>query len=686
MIIKSVFDKRILKKAIWKSFLKLNPVTMIKSPVMFVVLLSVFWGTVVFFVDLPHLSIKEIIFESSLLFWLWGTIIFANFAEAIAEGITTARAKSLRRKKINIRAKRLIHLKNRKKYEVVDAIDLNVDDLVLVEAGDIIPGDGVVIDGIASVNESAITGESAPVIRESGSNRNIVTIGTKIISDWLVIKITSGYEDSFLDKMTQLVETSQRQKTANEMALNDFLIMLTVIFFSLVVALPTFWHYGNIVSGISVKLPFVFLVSIFVCFAPITIAGLSSAIGIAGMNRMIKNNVLVFSNSAIETSGNIDTLLLDKTGTITMGNRQAAEFIAADGVSIAEMAKIALLSSLIDETPEGKSIVELAYKKYGVKKVDLDDLKATFIPFSAQTRMSGINFAKTAIRKGSVEVIKEYLKNFSTSLDQHLEYKAEFIAKKGETPLLVTLNEKVMGIIRLKDVIKPGLKEKFKMMHRLGIKTIMLTGDNYFTTASIAAEAGIDDFIAQADPESKLNLIKKLQNEGHIVAMTGDGSNDSPSLAQADIGIAMSTGTQDAKEAANMIDLDSDPTKVVDVVETGKQLLMTRGALTSFSLLNDLAKYFTILPAIFGVIYPQLDKLNFLHLYSHQSAILSTVIYNAISIVILIPVALKGVYLNRATVNKLLSINTLTYSLFGFFIPFLAIKLLDMFLVAMNIV
>jgi len=683
-------DPKILIPAIWDSVLKLNPRHMIANPVMFVVEIVATLTTVLFVRDLfagaPHLG-----FAFQINLWLWFTVIFANFAEAVAEGRGKAQAASLRKTKTEAAAK--LYDKGSTKWTLVPATQLRQGDVVLVEAGDLIPSDGDVVEGVASVNEAAITGESAPVIRESGGDRSAVTGGTQVISDWIKVKITAAQGSTFIDRMIALVEGAERQKTPNEIALNILLAGMTIIFVFAVATIPSFTAYAG--GSISILV----LVALFVTLIPTTIGALLSAIGIAGMDRLVRFNVLAMSGRAVEAAGDVDTLLLDKTGTITLGNRQATEFLALSGVGERDLADSAQLSSLSDETPEGRSIVVLAKEKYGIRGREMAGLSAQFIPFTAQTRISGIDIDGSSIRKGAVDAVLDYVraqKGIPAPADrdgavaaaiqavgaeqaQQLMTFAERIAKSGGTPLAVAKDGKLLGVIHLKDIVKGGIRERFAALRKMGIRTVMITGDNPLTAAAIAAESGVDDFLAQATPEAKLKLIREEQAKGKLVAMCGDGTNDAPALAQADVGVAMNTGTMAAREAGNMVDLDSDPTKLIEVVEIGKQLLMTRGALTTFSIANDVAKYFAIIPAMFLAFYPQLQSLNVMRLHSPQSAILSAIIFNALIIVALIPLALRGVTYKPVGAASILRRNLLIYGLGGILVPFVGIKLIDLF-------
>ena len=670
----TITDPKILVPAIGQSFKKLNPFELAKNPVMFVVEVVATLTTVLFIRDLltggEHLG-----FAFQIILWLWFTVLFANFAEAVAEGRGKAQAASLRATKTDVVAKKLSDPKKHGSYQSVPAMDLKPGDIVFVEAGDLIPSDGDVIEGVASVNEAAITGESAPVIRESGGDRSAVTGGTLVISDWIVVRITAAQGSTFLDRMIALVEGAQRQKTPNEIALNILLAGMTIIFVFAVATIPSFATYagGNI--------PVLVLVALFVTLIPTTIGALLSAIGIAGMDRLVRFNVLAMSGRAVEAAGDVDTLLLDKTGTITLGNRQAAEFIPLPGVTERELADAAQLASLSDETPEGRSIVVLAKEKYGIRGREMAPLDAHFIPFSAQTRISGINTEGEQIRKGAVDAVVAHVRqstgNPNMPVPRELERGVETIATSGGTPLAVARNGRILGLVHLKDIVKGGIKERFAELRRMGIRTVMITGDNPLTATAIAAEAGVDDFLAQATPENKLQLIRDEQAKGKLVAMCGDGTNDAPALAQADVGVAMNTGTMAAREAGNMIDLDSDPTKLIEVVEIGKQLLITRGALTTFSIANDVAKYFAIIPAMFLAFYPQLQTLNVMRLSTPQSAILSAIIFNALIIIALIPLALRGVTYRPLGASKILTRNLLIYGIGGIAVPFIGIKLID---------
>jgi len=671
-------DPKILWPAIGDAVKKLHPHSMVKNPVMFVVEIVATLTTVLFIRDL-FTGGTNLAFSFQINLWLWFTVLFANFAEAVAEGRGKAQAATLRKTKTDTKAKLL--QREGTNWRWVSASALKPGDVVLVEAGDLIPSDGEVIQGIASVNEAAITGESAPVIRESGGDRSAVTGGTQVISDQIKIKITAAQGSTFLDRMIALVEGAERQKTPNEIALNILLAGMTLIFVFAVATIPSFAAYAG---G---KLSVLVLVALFVTLIPTTIGALLSAIGIAGMDRLVRFNVLAMSGRAVEAAGDVDTLLLDKTGTITLGNRQATEFLALSGIGQRDLADAAQLASLSDETPEGRSIVVLAKEKYAIRGRDMAPLNAQFIPFSAQTRISGIDYDGTSIRKGAVDAVLAYagVTAGASAAVRELNAAAERIAKSGGTPLAVARNKQLLGVIHLKDIVKGGIRERFVALRKMGIRTVMITGDNALTAAAIAAESGVDDFLAQATPEAKLKLIREEQSQGKLVAMCGDGTNDAPALAQADVGVAMNTGTMAAREAGNMVDLDSDPTKLIEIVEIGKQLLMTRGALTTFSIANDVAKYFAIIPAMFIAFYPQLQALNVMHLATPQSAILSAIIFNALIIVALIPLALKGVAYRPTGAASILRRNLLVYGLGGIAVPFAGIKLIDMLISAIGL-
>jgi len=673
----SILDPAILLPAIAGAFRKLDPRTLARNPVMFVVAVVSALCTVLLVRDVVT-GAGNIGFSLQIVIWLWFTVLFANFAEAVAEGRGKAQADSLRRARTETMAK-LLEADN-SNYTMVPGTSLKVGDVVLVEAGDIIPSDGEVIEGVASVNEAAITGESAPVIRESGGDRSAVTGGTQVLSDMIRVRITAAAGSTFLDRMISLVEGAERQKTPNEIALNILLAGMTLIFVLATATIPSFAAFAG---G---SIPLVVLVALFVTLIPTTIGALLSAIGIAGMDRLVRFNVLAMSGRAVEAAGDVDTLLLDKTGTITLGNRQATSFRPIKGVSENELADAAQLASLADETPEGRSIVVLAKEKYGIRGRDMASLNASFVPFTAQTRMSGVDVDGSSIRKGAVDAVLATV-GHSTSSDAVRDIRAisDEIAKSGGTPLAVVRDGKLLGVVQLKDIVKGGIKERFAELRRMGIRTVMITGDNPMTAAAIAAEAGVDDFLAQATPENKLNLIREEQQKGKLVAMCGDGTNDAPALAQADVGVAMNTGTVAAREAGNMVDLDSDPTKLIEIVEIGKQLLMTRGALTTFSIANDIAKYFAIIPAMFLAFYPQLGALNVMGLASPESAILSAIIFNALIIVALIPLSLRGVKYRAVGAGALLSRNLLVYGLGGIIVPFIGIKVIDMTVTAIGL-
>jgi len=687
----TMLDPKIVIPAIKASFTKLDPRLMMKNPVMFVVEIVAALTTVIFLRDLATGG-ANLGFTFQIILWLWFTVLFANFAEAVAEGRGKAQADSLRKTRTESQAKLLSGSDGT--YRLVPGTSLKVGDIVLVEAGDTIPSDGEVIEGVASVNEAAITGESAPVIRESGGDRSAVTGGTQVLSDWIRVRITAAQGSTFIDRMIKLVEGAERQKTPNEIALNILLAGLTIIFVFATVTIPSYASYAG--GQISV----VILVALFVTLIPTTIGALLSAIGIAGMDRLVRFNVLAMSGRAVEAAGDVDTLLLDKTGTITLGNRQATAFRPIRGVTEQDLADAAQLASLADETPEGRSIVVLAKEKYGIRGRDMGELGATFVPFTAQTRMSGVDAGGSSVRKGAVEAILNYINGAAATVasgnvvraiqptaqseaSREIQSIADEIAKSGGTPLAVAKDGRLLGVVQLKDIVKGGIRERFAELRRMGIRTIMITGDNPMTAAAIAAEAGVDDFLAQATPEDKLKLIRDEQAKGKLVAMCGDGTNDAPALAQADVGVAMNTGTQAAREAGNMVDLDSNPTKLIEVVEIGKQLLMTRGALTTFSIANDVAKYFAIIPAMFLAFYPQLNVLNIMHLTSPQSAILSAII--ALIIIALIPLALKGVAYRAIGAGALLRRNLLIYGLGGIIIPFIGIKAIDLVVAAMHL-
>ena len=673
----SIWDPGIVRQATIDALKKLDPRVQVKNPVMFIVEVGSLLTTVIFLQELAG-GTGEPLFTGQVAFWLWFTVLFANFAEAMAEGRGKAQAETLRKTRTETVANRVV-AGEPDRVEQVPAALLRKGDLVMVRAGEFIPADGEIVDGVASVDESAITGESAPVIRESGGDRSAVTGGTRVISDWIEVRVTSDPGHTFLDRMIALVEGASRQRTPNEIALNILLAVLTLVFLLVVVTLQPFAYY----AGTEVPIPI--LVALLVCLIPTTIGALISAIGIAGMDRLVQHNVLAMSGRAVEAAGDVNTLLLDKTGTITLGNRQATEFIPLAGVSDAEVADAAQLASLADETPEGRSIVVLAKDRYRIRGRELGDKDATFVPFAAQTRMSGINIDGREIRKGATDAIEAYVAGNGGTVPPQLREIVDRIARAGGTPLVVAERTRALGVVYLKDIVKGGLRQRFAALRAMGIKTVMITGDNPLTAASIAAEAGVDDFLAQAKPEDKMALIKREQREGKLVAMTGDGTNDAPALAQADVGVAMNTGTTAAKEAGNMVDLDSNPTKLIEIVEIGKQLLMTRGALTTFSIANDVAKYFAIIPAMFILAFPQLAVLNVMRLATPESAILSAVIFNAVIIIGLIPLALKGIPYKPLGAAAVLRRNMLIYGVGGIVLPFVGIKVIDVVLVAIGL-
>ncbi|MBN1076897.1 potassium-transporting ATPase subunit KdpB [Clostridium botulinum] len=679
-------NKKMIKRAIKDSFIKLSPKTQMENPVMFLVYISSILTTILYAVSLVGIRDSKSSFILGITIILWLTVLFANFAEAIAEGRGKAQADSLRAAKKDVEAHKIPSIEKRDEITKVSSALLKKRDIVIVVAGEQVPADGEVIDGAASVDESAITGESAPVIRESGGDRSAVTGGTTVISDWLIIEVTSEAGESFLDKMISMVEGAARKKTPNEIALQILLISLTIIFLLVTVSLYSYSIFSANQAGVVNPISVTSLVALLVCLAPTTIGALLSSIGIAGMSRLNQANVLAMSGRAIEAAGDVDILMLDKTGTITLGNREACEFIPVNGVNENELADAAQLSSLADETPEGRSIVVLAKEKFGIRGRNIRESNMEFIPFTAKTRMSGVNYNNSEIRKGAAETVKDYVISRGGCYSKECDEVVARISNKGGTPLVVAKDNKVLGVVYLKDIIKQGVQEKFADLRKMGIKTIMITGDNPLTAAAIAAEAGVDDFLAEATPEGKLEMIRDFQIKGHLVAMTGDGTNDAPALAQADVAVAMNTGTQAAKEAGNMVDLDSSPTKLIDIVRIGKQLLMTRGSLTTFSIANDLAKYFAIIPALFIGLYPGLSALNIMNLHSAESAIFSAIIYNALIIVALIPLALKGVKYREVSAGKLLSRNLLVYGLGGIIVPFIAIKVIDVLITAIGIV
>lgn len=668
-------------RAVKDSFIKLNPKIQVKNPVMLLVYISAVLTTGLWLLSMFGIKDASAGYTLAIAIILWFTCLFANFAEAIAEGRGKAQADSLRASRKDVEAHRIPSPEQKDKITVVPSASLKKGDIVIVKANEQIPADGEIIEGAASVDESAITGESAPVIREAGGDRSAVTGGTTLLSDWIVIRVTSEAGESFMDKMIAMVEGASRKKTPNEIALQIFLVALSIIFILVTMSLYTYSIFSANQAGIENPTSITTLIALLVCLAPTTIGALLSAIGIAGMSRLNQANVLAMSGRAIEAAGDVDVLLLDKTGTITLGNRQAYAFIPVDGTDERELAEAAQLSSLADETPEGRSVVVLAKEKFGIRGTSVQDKNMTFIPFTANTRMSGVDYNGAEIRKGAADAICTYVKKSGGTVSDECTQVVKQIASQGGTPLVVAKNHKILGVIHLKDIIKHGVKEKFADLRKMGIKTIMITGDNPVTAAAIAAEAGVDDFLAEATPEGKLKMIRDFQTKGHLVAMTGDGTNDAPALAQADVAVAMNSGTQAAKEAGNMVDLDSSPTKLIDIVRIGKQLLMTRGSLTTFSIANDVAKYFAIIPALFMGLYPGLAALNIMGLHSPQSAVLSAIIYNALIIIALIPLALKGVKYREVPAGKLLSHNLLIYGLGGLVAPFVFIKLIDMILV-----
>ncbi len=679
-------DRAMIGRAAGDAFRKLSPKTQARNPVMLLVYISAVLTTGLFVLGLSGIQDAPTWFVLAIAIVLWLTVLFANFAEALAEGRGKAQADSLRASRKDVVAHRLAHEDDRESYEEVSSELLRKGDLFIVRAGEQIPADGEVVDGAASVDESAITGESAPVVREAGGDRSAVTGGTKLLSDWLVVCVTQEEGESFLDKMIAMVEGAARKKTPNEIALQILLVALSIIFLLVTMSLYTYSGFSADQASIQNPTSVTSLVALLVCLAPTTIGALLSAIGIAGMSRLNQANVLAMSGRAIEAAGDVDILLLDKTGTITLGNRQASEFIPVDGHPVEELADAAQLASLADETPEGRSVVVLAKERFGLRGRELKDRTMEFIPFSATTRMSGVDRKGIEIRKGAAEAVKAYVERSGGTYSVQCGKVVEEIARQGGTPLVVAKDHKVLGVIHLKDIVKDGVKEKFSDLRKMGIKTIMITGDNPMTAAAIAAEAGVDDFLAEATPEGKLKMIREYQAQGHLVAMTGDGTNDAPALAQADVAVAMNSGTQAAKEAGNMVDLDSSPTKLIDIVRIGKQLLMTRGSLTTFSIANDVAKYFAIIPALFMGLYPGLAVMNVMGLHSGTSAILSATIYNALVIVALIPLALKGVRYREVPAGKMLSRNLLVYGLGGIVAPFIFIKLIDLALVVLGLV
>ncbi|MGC4094271.1 MAG: potassium-transporting ATPase subunit KdpB [Polyangiaceae bacterium] len=675
-----LFERAIVGRALVASFKKLDPRHQLRNPVMFVVEVGSLFTSFAFALALLGKLPESPWFILGISAWLWFTVLFANFAEAMAEGRGKAQADSMRSARKDVLAKRLRGEQRDAQRDVVAASLLRKGDVVLVETGDTIPGDGEVLEGVASVNESAITGESAPVIRESGGDRSAVTGGTMVLSDWLVVRIGANPGETFLDRMIAMVEGAKRQKTPNEIALDILLAALTIVFLLATASLLPFSLYGVRAAGHGSPVTVTVLTALLVCLIPTTIGGLLSAIGIAGMDRMIMANVIATSGRAVEAAGDVDVLLLDKTGTITLGNRQASDFLPAEGTSAQSLADAAQLASLADETPEGRSIVVLAKERHGLRERDLNGISARFVPFTAQTRMSGVDLSDRQIRKGAADAIERYVASRGGSFPRDVRGVVERVARQGSTPLVVAQDARVLGVIQLKDVVKGGIRERFAELRQMGIKTVMVTGDNALTAASIAAEAGVDDFLAEATPEAKLKLIREHQRGGRLVAMTGDGTNDAPALAQADVAVAMNSGTQAAKEAGNMVDLDSNPTKLIEIVRIGKQLLITRGALTTFSIANDVAKYFAIIPAAFASTYPALDGLNLMRLHSPNSAILSAVIFNALIIICLVPLALRGIRYKAQAAALLLRHNLLAYGVGGLLLPFVGIKLIDLVL------
>lgn len=682
---RALFEPALVRTALIDAVKKLDPRVQWRNPVMFVVYIGSILTTAIWLAILTGQTDGAAAFTGSVALWLWFTVLFANFAEALAEGRSKAQAESLKGTKKTSWAKKLAGPSRDGATEKVAAESLRKGDIVLVEAGDTIPCDGEVLEGGASVDESAITGESAPVIRESGGDFSSVTGGTRVLSDWLVVQCSVNPGETFLDRMIAMVEGAKRRKTPNEIALTILLVALTIVFVLATATLFPFSQYSVEAAGSGSVVTITVLVALLVCLIPTTIGGLLSAIGVAGMSRMLGANVIATSGRAVEAAGDVDVLLLDKTGTITLGNRQASEFLPAPGVKEQELADAAQLASLADETPEGRSIVVLAKQRFNLRERDLQALNATFVPFSAQTRMSGVNVQERMIRKGAVDAIRRHVETNQGHFPRAVDDLVESVARTGGTPLVVAEGARVLGVVALKDIVKGGIKERFNELRKMGIKTVMITGDNPLTAAAIAAEAGVDDFLSEATPEAKLALIRQYQGEGRLVAMTGDGTNDAPALAQADVAVAMNSGTQAAKEAGNMVDLDSNPTKLIEVVHIGKQMLMTRGSLTTFSIANDVAKYFAIIPAAFAATYPQLNALNVMHLHSPASAIMSAVIFNALVIVFLIPLALKGVSYKPMSAAALLRRNLWLYGVGGLLVPFIGIKLIDLILVALHV-
>jgi K+-transporting ATPase ATPase B chain len=681
----ALFDPALMKPAVVDAFKKLHPAVQWRNPVMFVVYIGSILTTLLWLQALDGQGEAPAGFILAVALWLWFTVLFANFAEALAEGRSKAQAASLRSIKKDTWTKKLKSADPKSEWVMTQAHDLRKGDVVMVDANMVIPADGTVIEGVASVDESAITGESAPVIRESGGDFSSVTGGTRVLSDWLMIRVTANPGETFVDRMIAMVENAKRQKTPNEIALTILLVALTIVFLVVTVTLLPFSLFSVQAAGAGSPVSITVLIALLVCLIPTTIAGLLSAIGVAGMSRMMQANVIATSGRAVEAAGDVDVLLMDKTGTITLGNRQASAFLPAPGVQESELADAAQLASLADETPEGRSIVVLAKQKFNLRERDIHALDAHFVPFTAQTRMSGVDMQGRQIRKGAADAIRKHVEALGGKFPPTLQSAVDDVARRGSTPLVVSDGTRVLGVVELKDVVKGGIKERFAELRRMGIRTVMITGDNKLTAAAIAAEAGVDDFLAEATPEAKLALIRQHQAEGRLVAMTGDGTNDAPALAQADVAVAMNSGTQAAKEAGNMVDLDSNPTKLIEVVETGKQMLMTRGSLTTFSIANDVAKYFAIIPAAFVTVYPQLGALNVMGLASPSSAILSAVIFNALIIMFLIPLALKGVTYRPQAAAALLRRNLALYGLGGLIAPFIGIKLIDLLLVALHL-
>jgi len=682
----TLFDSTLMGPAIADSFRKLSPAVQVRNPVMFVVYIGSILTTILFVQALRGQGEAPAGFILGITAWLWFTVLFANFAESLAEGRSKAQAASLRGLKQSVTAKKLTSAHYTADWTATPAPQLRKGDFYLVESGDMIPADGEVVDGVASVDESAITGESAPVVRESGGDFSAVTGGTRVLSDWLVVRVAVNPGEAFIDRMIAMVESARRQKTPNEIALTILLIALTLVFLLATATLLPFSVFSVAVAQLGSPVTITVLVALLVCLIPTTIGGLLSAIGVAGMSRMMASNVIATSGRAVEAAGDVDVLLLDKTGTITLGNRQAAEFIPADGFTEQQLADTAQLSSLADETPEGRSIVVLAKQRFNLRERNLGVLGATFVHFSAQTRMSGVNIGAREVRKGAADAVRQYIEARGFTFPAPVSQAVDAVARRGSTPLVVSDGGRVLGVVELKDIVKGGIKERFGELRRMGIRTVMITGDNPLTAAAIAAEAGVDDFLAEATPEAKLKLIRHYQSEGRLVAMTGDGTNDAPALAQADVAVVMNSGTQAAKEAGNMVDLDSNPTKLIEIVEVGKQLLITRGSLTTFSIANDVAKYFAIIPAAFATTYPQLKVLDVMRLTSPNSAILSAVIFNALIIVALIPLALRGVRYRALGAAALLRRNLLIYGVGGIALPFAGIKLIDMILTALRLV